>query len=111
MIQVCAGNEYTSAASAVRIRRRAGRDERRNSVARLTRVSRLLADASGRLDVDGAAEILRDREGAPDAICAARGESPAEFQTVSSTIAEIAKRRVWIALGPPHLASYHPYEV
>ena len=71
----------------------------------------LLRRARGRLDVPVMAGILRDREGVPDALCRASGEWDDSVISIASTVAEVRARRLWITIGPPHLAAYHPYDV
>ena len=84
-----------------------------NSRARHDRMAELVAAAAGRLDVDTAAAILRDRAGVPDALCRAPTDRSDDDDTitVASTIADIDNRRLWIAIGPPHTGTYHEYEV
>ena len=48
---------------------------------------------------------------ASDALCRASGEWDDDLITIASTIAEVRARRLWITLGPPHAAAYHPYGV
>jgi hypothetical protein len=57
------------------------------------------------------AQILRDRAGAPNALCRAQNEWSDTVITSASTIAEINQRRLWIAIGPPHEAAYHAYSI
>jgi isopenicillin-N N-acyltransferase like protein len=83
----------------------------RNSRRRLERMQTLLEADRGQIDVPAMARVLRDRDGVPDALCRASGEWPDEVITIASTIAEVEARRLWIAIGPPHLAAYHPYQV
>lgn len=97
--------------SRLRGHERADADWLRNSRHRLARVNALLADAEQPLGVDDLARILRDREGAPDAVCHVPGEGREELSTVASTIAETAERRLWVAVGAPHSAPYRPYDV
>lgn len=83
----------------------------RNSERRLRRMETLLAASRGRHDVVGMASVLRDRDGIPDALCRASGEWPDDVITIASTIAEVRARRLWVTVGPPHLAAYRPYSV
>ena len=82
-----------------------------NSRRRLARMQQLLRAERGRIDVPAMARLLRDRDAAPDALCRARGEWEDDVITIASTIAEVRARRLWITVGPPHQAAYHPYDV
>lgn len=83
----------------------------RNSRRRLRRVTALLSAAEKPVGVPQIAAALRDRDGAPDAICHLRADDDIDYATVASTIADTRHRRLWIALGPPHEAEYRPYDV
>ena len=82
-----------------------------NSRTRLERMWTLLRTEAGHIDVPTMARILRDREGAPNALCRAHTEWSDTVITIASTIAEINQRRLWIAIGPPHQAAYHAYRI
>lgn len=82
-----------------------------NSRQRLAQMTALLNARRGALDLAGVVGALRDRQCAPDALSRAPGEWPDEVITIASTVAEIAARRLWIALGPPHQAAYYPHGV
>lgn len=83
-----------------------------NSRARQARMEQLLRDHHGRLDPASAAAILRDREGVPDALCIDPADDPPSGEsTVASSIADVAGRELWSAVGPPHKSSYHCYPV
>lgn len=83
-----------------------------NSRARQDRIDELLASQQGQLDVASAAAILRDRSNVPHSLSIDpqddffKGES-----TIASTIADIANRELWIAVGAPHASTYHRYAV
>ncbi len=84
----------------------------RNSRRRLDRIRELLGQRHGEIDVDAIADALRDRANVPDAICDQPFDDPGrEATTVASSIADIAARRLWVALGAPCDAPYRPYEV
>jgi isopenicillin-N N-acyltransferase-like protein len=82
-----------------------------NSRQRLAQMTALLRARRGTLDIPGIAAVLRDRQCAPDALSRAHGEWSDDVITIASTIAEVAARRLWIAIGPPHQAAYYPYSV
>lgn len=82
-----------------------------NSRQRLAQMTALLRERHGTLDLPGIAAVLRDRQCAPDALSRAPGEWTDEVITIASTVAEVAARRLWIAIGPPHLAAYYPHNV
>lgn len=82
-----------------------------NSRQRLAQMTALLRERRGTLDLPGIATVLRDRQCAPDALSRAPGEWSDEVITIASTVAETAARRLWIAIGPPHLAAYYPHSV
>jgi isopenicillin-N N-acyltransferase like protein len=82
-----------------------------NSHTRLARMWSLLREQRGKLNAAAMARILRDREGVPNALCRASDEWSDSIITIASTIAEVSQRRLWIAIGPPHLAAYHAYTV
>jgi isopenicillin-N N-acyltransferase-like protein len=82
-----------------------------NSRQRLAQMTALLRERRGTLDIPGIAAVLRDRHCAPDALSRAPGEWTDDVITIASTIAEVAARRLWITIGPPHQAAYYPYSV
>jgi hypothetical protein len=98
-------------APALQSRERTSESDLQNSRVRLHRMHTLLRDAQGTLDVPRIAGILRDREGAPDALCRLPGEAEDELITIASTIADVGARKLWIAIGPPNQAAYHAYAV
>ncbi len=69
----------------------------------------LLRERHGALDLPGIAAVLRDRQCVPDALSRAPGEWDDDVSTIASTVAEVAARRLWIAIGPPHQAAYYPH--
>lgn len=85
----------------------------RNSTARHDRMYELVDAAGEGFDVETAIGILRDRQNVPDALCRAPLDTSDEDDsiTVASTVADVANRRLWIAVGPPHVGTYHEYEV
>lgn len=80
-----------------------------NSRARLARL-RALTDGVP-LDRDALMAILRDRRGAPDALCHLPGDSEEDWATVASVIAEPAARRLHIAVGAPSRRPYVEVQV
>lgn len=82
---------------------------------RLGRVQAPLRGSRGKLDVpEMARRIRRDRDGVPDALYRAEGEEGEwedDVTSIASTIAAVTARRLWITVGPPHVAAYCPYEV
>ncbi|MBB4664236.1 C45 family autoproteolytic acyltransferase/hydolase [Conexibacter arvalis] len=81
---------------------RAGTAWLRNSRARYARIGeRLEALTPTEVSVEAVAEILRDRTGAPDAVCHLREDDEIDYATVASVIAIPARRRMWVAWGPP----------
>ena len=86
---------------------RAGDAWLRNSHARYRRIGeRLEALAPAEVSVEAIAEILRDRSGAPDAVCHLRDDDEIDYATVASVIAIPARRRMWVAWGPPSQTPY-----
>jgi isopenicillin-N N-acyltransferase-like protein len=78
----------------------------RNSRARLARLRRLVADRV--LGVTDLQDILRDRTGAPDALCHRADDHPAlDYATVCSSVADTAARVLWVALGDPSAGVVH----
>jgi hypothetical protein len=83
-----------------------------NSTARHNRMQSLVSGTTGNFDVASAFAILRDRHGVPDALCRAPDDEDGDDNiTVASTVADVTNRRLWIAIGPPHVGTYHEYEV
>ena len=80
-----------------------------NSQQRLAQMTALLRARRGTLDLPGIAAVLRDRQCVPDALSRAPGEWDDDVSTIASTVAEVAARRLWIAIGPPHQAAYYPH--
>jgi hypothetical protein len=83
----------------------------RNSHARLIRGDALLRALRPPIGVSDLAEILRDRTGAPDAICHLAGESADGYATVASSIADTSRRRLWTLAGAPVDGEYAVYDV
>jgi isopenicillin-N N-acyltransferase-like protein len=80
-----------------------------NSRARLERMGALLQQYRGALDVETMQAILRDRDCTPDALCRMPGDDPSsDFITFASVIAEPARGRMAVAVGPP---TENPYRV
>lgn len=80
-----------------------------NSRQRLARIQTLLRERHGALDIASCAATMRDRDCTPNALCRDHGEWTDEVITIASTIAEVAARRLWITIGPPHKAAYYPH--
>ncbi len=81
-----------------------------NSHRRLERMRELLALHRTRLNVETLQMILRDRANMPDPICRMPGEEDPDIVSFTSIIAEPAKRRLWVAVGPPNLHPFQCYE-
>lgn len=88
-----------------------------NSHLRLQRMTSLLEENYGKLSSEKMQEILRDRENYPNCICQipgdelhqAPGEKISDVITFASVIAEPAKGKLWIAIGPPNEYEYKLY--
>lgn len=83
----------------------------RNSHARLARLRTLL---DGReLGVVEIQQVLRDRSGAPDALChRTQDDAAIDYATVCSSIADTAARVLWVAPGDPSAGTpYTPHRV
>ncbi len=76
-----------------------------NSRRRLFRL-RELTEAMDHPSVETVADILADRQGAPDALCHLSADDHGDWATVASVIADPAARRMWISIGPPCKANY-----
>jgi isopenicillin-N N-acyltransferase-like protein len=82
-----------------------------NSRLRLARMQDHLRAHRGRLSVAALQAILRDRTGAPDALCRYPGEAEDDTMTFASVIAEPARRQFWAAVGPPDGHAYVRYQL
>jgi isopenicillin-N N-acyltransferase-like protein len=87
-----------------------------NSRVRLESIRSLIAAASGTINPESMAGILRNRDGAPNALSVERhdrlpGASPADdqYMTVASVIASPAQGRIWVTAGPPSRSQYVEY--
>ena len=99
--------------SRISSREQAPEEYLRNSRARHSRMEELVGESGPEFDVVDATRILRDRAGLPDPLCRAPEDHSEDDDTitVASTVADIANRALWIAIGPPHMGTYHVYEV
>jgi len=79
----------------------------RNSQTRMGRIRELAAEQRGQLDVDGAQELLQDRTCYPDTLCREPEDSPGrDVMTFASLVAGPARRKLWVAVGPPNQHAY-----
>ncbi|MFM1653428.1 C45 family autoproteolytic acyltransferase/hydrolase [Brevibacillus sp. B_LB10_24] len=91
--------------------------ELENSRVRLERMSHLLQENHGRLNVEVMQGILRDRGSYPHCLCQmpgdeevqAPGEKAADIITFASVIAEPTEGNLWVAIGPPNQYEYKCY--
>lgn len=80
-----------------------------DTVLRVERITRLLAEKKGQLGWDSIKEVLKDHFGYPDSICRHRDErvGPKEqWETLSSMIMDLAAGVMLYTAGPP---CCHPY--
>jgi isopenicillin-N N-acyltransferase-like protein len=91
----------------------ASEDYLKNSHARHRTMWDLVTGSGPPFDVSRAAEVLRNRDQLPDPLCRTAEDHTEgdDTITVASTIADVANRRLWIAVGPPHVGTYHEYAV
>ena len=96
------------------------RDERVNrdfmgwstSVARFERMRELVDRAAGRLNVPGAAEILRDRRGKDDLDVGNGNRSTVNPLIAShSVVADVTAGVLWVSASPHQLGAYVPFTV
>lgn len=81
-----------------------------NSRARHAQMERLLAAERGRLDAAAIQGILRDRACGADSLSRPPGDDPdSDTMTFASVVAEPARGRLWVAVGPPHQHPYHAH--
>lgn len=81
-----------------------------NSRVRHARMRELLGQQRGRLDVMAMQAIMRDRACYPDTLCRHPGDDPeSDVITFASVIAEPARGRLSIAVGPPDAHPYRTY--
>ncbi|MDI3341533.1 MAG: C45 family autoproteolytic acyltransferase/hydrolase [Sphaerobacter sp.] len=79
-----------------------------NSRARHAQMARLLRARRGQLSVAVMQEILRSREGWPDALCRwPEDDAESDVMTFASVIARPTRGEIWVAVGPP---DQHPYQ-
>lgn len=84
----------------------------RNSQRRQQRMEELLRQHHGSLDVSRMRAIFRDRDGVPDSICRNPGDrEDSDVITFASVIAEPARRKISVAIGPPDEHPYRTYEI
>lgn len=101
-------NHYTS--PDMQHHERAVGAEYSNSVCRYERMSRILEENRGRIDLDLLKTAFRDHEGGTDSICVHPHESRS-YQTFASVIAIPGEARLEIAKGPPCEHDYHSYRL
>lgn len=80
-----------------------------NSRLRQERMDALLRERHGSINVEVMQEILRNRDGAPDALCRVPGESELEASTIASIISRPTEADTFIAAGPPHESDFVHY--
>lgn len=80
-----------------------------NSKVRLDRMSSLLKNKRGQLNVEEMQEILRDRETSPHTLCRMPGDFGIDSVTFASVIAEPNKGKMHVTMGPPHQFEYKTY--
>jgi predicted choloylglycine hydrolase len=80
-----------------------------NSKIRLERLKHLLLQRDGGLSVERLQVVLRDRETFPDTLSIEPGDDQNDYITITSIIAEPAKRHLWATHGPPSLNPYQRY--
>lgn len=85
-----------------------------NSRVRQRRAEELFGAERGRLTVDSAIRLFRDRATAPDAISVERGDDPQpdplyDYVTVTSAIASPSTGELWVSAGPPSTAEHHRF--
>jgi isopenicillin-N N-acyltransferase like protein len=81
------------------------------SVARLSRLSQLLAESPPQTP-DDAMAILRDHESSPQAICKhASPRAPEESSILFSMVCELESQRMWVAAGNPCETEYEEVEL
>lgn len=101
---------------------RAGAADLANSRVRQTRMEQLLRKQHGRLAPEVMSEIMRDRSDGADSLSVEPGDGHGRMDgaaegadgderhsTVASVIAEPARRRIWVAPGPPSQSGYTEY--
>jgi isopenicillin-N N-acyltransferase like protein len=82
-----------------------------NTSARLARMRELLHANRGKLSVDVMQAICRDRACGNDSICRHEGAADDQAMTFASVIAEPARGRLWVAVGPPDQHEYVRYDL
>jgi len=98
-------NHYVSEKLAGEERADPGRIE--NSRTRLDRIRQLLAARRGSLDARSMAQVFRDRETLPHALCIHPGDRDGvDTVTFGSVIAEPGDGRIWVSSGPPSQTEY-----
>jgi isopenicillin-N N-acyltransferase-like protein len=92
------------------VEERASRTDIHNSQVRLARLQWLIDDDFGNLDATKMQLILRDRETYPHPLCIEYGDPEQEDEiTIASVVAEPARERMWVAVGPPSQNRYTSY--
>jgi isopenicillin-N N-acyltransferase-like protein len=81
-----------------------------NSRARHAQMQRLLDARRGQLSVAVMQDIMRNREGAPNALCRwPEDDAERDVMTFASVIAQPTQGQMWVAVGPPDQHPYHHY--
>ena len=88
--------------------RATGRDLE-NSRIRLAAMRQHLEAERGALTVAHLMRAMRDRGGAPNALCRYPGEGPGSTSTVAAMIAQPARDTLWASVGPPDQHCFHAY--
>ncbi|MCC6194259.1 MAG: hypothetical protein IT518_07295 [Burkholderiales bacterium] len=86
-------------------------DYLRNSQARRERMARLLADVEAAFTPAIAMTLLRDHGGGSRAICRHADRDEVGAQTNVAVVAQPARRRLHVALGPPCRSRFTTYEI
>jgi isopenicillin-N N-acyltransferase-like protein len=82
-----------------------------HTVSRRNRLTRMLEDGHGRLDIEHVQDALRDHEHRPRSVCRHVEEElhPLEATaTVASVVYDVTAREAWVTDGPPCSASFRP---
>lgn len=103
-----AHSNHFVAASLLNEERRSGEDLT-NSQIRLQRMSELLNENHGQINVEVMQKILRDRANEPHTLCRKPGDYGTDSITFASVIAEPSNKKIWVAVGPPHENEYKCY--
>lgn len=102
-------NHYVS--PALRHAERVSASYMTNTGARLARMRELLLANRGQLSVEVMQRICRDHARGQDSICRHEGAADDQAMTFASVIAEPARGRLWVAVGPPDQHEYIRYDL